>query len=270
MTLKRILTAVAISLLCGSLAPAHAATPPATSLTKGEPDYSAWNAILKKHYDPRRGMNYRALKAGDMAALGELRQRLGRVDVASLNRNQQLAYWINLYNVNVVATVAEKHPIKSIRALSTDPVVRLNIFNKELVPFHGGKISLNTIENKNIREGFKDARIHFAINCAALSCPPIRESAYTGAAVQEQLDAQTRKFLDGPMGARVSRNGSKTVVKTTKIMKWFDKDFDAWGGGRLAFIRKYVSDDKRKMIDAASGKVSLEYDDYNWDLNDAR
>lgn len=241
----------------------------AAGVTAGEPDYSAWTALLRKHYDERKGMNYRALKATDMATLQQLRQNLARVNVGSLDRNQQLAYWINLYNINVVAIVAEKYPVKSIRDISTDPIARLNVFKKDSVPFGSGKISLNDIENDRIRKGFKDARIHFAINCAARSCPPIRgEGAYTGKDLNAQLDQQTRDFLNGPLGAVVTTKADKSaVVAVTKIMDWFGDDFDSWGGGRATFVRRYVPADKQRMIDLAE-KLAFEYDDYDWALND--
>lgn len=252
----------------GAKTPARRAA--GAEVTRSEPDLSAWTALLRRHYDEQRGMNYAALKR-DMAAVQQLRQQMARVDVASLTRDQQLAYWINLYNVNVAAIVAEKYPIKSIRDLSTDPIRRLNIFDKKLVPFAGGTISLNEIEHERIRKGFKDPRIHFAINCAAASCPPIRgEGAFTGANLNQQLDAQTRKFLDGPNGAVVTTKNGTTVVRTTKIMDWFGEDFDQWGGGRVAFIRKYVSGARRAALDAAGKSVKLEYATYDWKLNDAR
>lgn len=259
---------IALAVHCYASEVAEAPVAKTGGLTRGEPDYSTWDALLKKHYTERGGMNYRALKATDMAALQQLRQRLGQVDVASLNRDQQLAYWINLYNVNVVAIVAEKYPVKSIRDLSTDPIRRLNIFDKKLVPFGNGKISLNDIENERIRKGFKDARIHFAINCAARSCPPIRqEGAYRGANLSAQLDQQTRAFLNGPSGVVVTKKKDGTaVVRTTKIMDWFGDDFDQWGGGRVPFLRKYLTGERAAAL--GTGKVSVEYSDYDWGLND--
>src|ERR1051325_1101879 len=77
-----------------------------------EPDYSAWNALLQRYYDPAHGMDYAHLKARDAATLERLRQGLGRVNLAELDRKSQLAYWINVYNVNVVATIVENYPTK--------------------------------------------------------------------------------------------------------------------------------------------------------------
>lgn len=233
-----------------------------------EPDYSAWNQILHKYYDPARGMDYGALKTHDAATLEGLRQRLGRVNAAALNPKQQLAYWINVYNINTAATIVESYPVASIRDLSTDPIIHLNVFKKERVPFGGVKLSLDQVENEKIREGFHDPRIHFAINCAARSCPPVRTEAYTGAAVDAQLNDQVRRFMAGPLGARFETTGDGVTVHVTKIMDWFSKDFEQWGGGKAAFLRRYVPAAEQKLIDRAGGKLDFRYDDYDWALND--
>lgn len=240
--MKRTLLAAAVLLLL-----------PLTAQAQTEPDYSAWTQILKTYYDPARGMDYAGLKARDFATVQKIRQQLARVKPLTLSKKQQLAYWINVYNVNTVATILENYPVASIRDISTDPIVRLNVFKKERVQSEGTLISLDTIENERIRDGFHDPRIHFAINCAAKSCPPIRPEAYNGANVDAQLDDQVRKFL--ATHVRV-RDG---VVHTTKIMDWFSKDFDNWAGGKLAFLRRYMKID---------GNPDFEYDDYDWALND--
>jgi hypothetical protein len=230
----------------------------AVSAYGAEPDYSVWGTILQKHYDETRGMDYRALKATSLPLLQNLRTRLGAVDPNVLTRDQQLAYWINVYNINVAALIAENYPVKSIRALSTDPIVRLNVFRKDIVPFGRGKLSLNDVENDKIRAAFRDPRVHFAINCAAKSCPPIRPTPYTGTNLGAQLDDQVRKFI-ARGGVRVEQRGGKTIVHTTKIMDWFEDDFR---GGALPFLRRYMKID--------GDRVSISYDDYDWDLNDRR
>src|SRR5262245_20448072 len=101
-------------------------------VSAADPDYRLWQELLSKHYDPAKGMNYKGLKT-DKAALDRLRGQLAAVDVGSLSRPEQLAYWINLYNVNVVGVVVDNYPVESIRDISTDPIVRLNVFKKPYV-----------------------------------------------------------------------------------------------------------------------------------------
>lgn len=228
-----------------------------------------WNRLLAAYYNPTHGLDYKALKARDAATLQSIRQQLGRVNVAALTPKQQLAHWINVYNVNTVATIVEGYPTKSIRDLSTEPIIRLNVFKKERVPVGNARLSLDAVENEKIRDGFKDPRIHFAINCAARSCPPIRTEAFTGEKLDAQLDEQARAFLNGPFGARFQRDGDDLVITVTKIMDWFSDDFEKWGGGKAAFIRKYVPADKQRLIDQAK-EIDFEYDDYDWALNDWR
>lgn len=234
----------------------------------GEPDSSTWNRLLRTYDDPARGIDYAHLKSNDAAALEQVRQSLGRVDIRSLTPKQQLAYWINLYNVNVVSTVVQRYPVKSIRDISTDPIIRMNVFKNDTVPFGGTNISLNTIENDKIRSGFHDPRIHFAINCASRSCPPIRPEAYSGERVDVQLDDQVRKFVAGP-GVRIESRDGKTIVHTTKIMDWFGEDFEKWGGGKIPFLRRYLPPEKARLL-PQTGTMTVEYDDYDWSLNDWR
>jgi hypothetical protein len=209
-------------------------------------------------------MDYAALRSGDAAALAQLRRMLGRVDPAALTPQQRLAYWINLYNVNVAGIVVDHYPIDSIRDLSTDPLVRLNVFKKPLVPFGSGAISLNDIENERLRQPFHDPRIHFAINCGARSCPPLRREAYTGAHIGEQLDDQARAFAAGS-GVRLEQRGDTTVVHTTKIMQWFKEDFETWSQGPIAFLQRVLPVQKRIPT---GNDIKIEYDDYDWTLND--
>jgi hypothetical protein len=231
------------------------------------PDYSAWQSLLSKYYDPAKGMSYKALKANDLAALKQLRGRMSQVDVKTLSPKDQLAYWINLYNISVVGIVVDNYPVESIRDISTDPITRLNVFKKPSVAVLGGALSLDDIENVKIREGFKDPRIHFAINCAAVSCPPIRPEPYVGARLDQQLDDQTRRFLTGPLGVRMKEDGGELELRVTKIMDWFADDFERWGGGRVAFLRKHLPAAQQKRL-AAAKEIDLEFQDYDWALND--
>lgn len=244
---------------------AHRVSPPA-SLSAAEPDYSAWNRLLATYYDPARGMDYAGLKARDSAALRDLRNALGRVDATRLTPKPQLAYWINLYNVSVVGVVVDHYPVESVLDVSSNRLIRHDVFKRPWVSVPSGRISLNDIENEKIRAVFKDPRIHFAINCAAKSCPPIRSEAYVGARIDAQLDDQVRRFAAGP-GVRVEKRGARIVVYTSEIMKWFRDDFEKWGGGEEAFLRRHLPREKAAQL---APSIALRYDDYDWTLNDWR
>ncbi len=271
--MRRLLTLViALALPAAACAKSGAHHQPgsvgATSPAAVEPDYSVWNRLLATWYDPGHGMNYAGLKVRDAAALRELRTSLARVDATRLPPAQQLAYWINLYNINVVGVVVDHYPVDSILDISSNPLIRHDVFKRASVAVAGGKLSLNDVENEKIRAQFRDPRIHFAINCGAKSCPPIRSEAYVGDRLDEQLDDQVRRFAAGP-GVRIVRSGARTVVYTSKIMKWFRDDFDQWGGGGEAFLRRYLPAEKAARL-GSSSNPTLEYDDYDWTLNDWR
>jgi hypothetical protein len=253
------LTLVLLGLLLAAL-PAAAVNPP---------DYKPWGDLLAKYYDPAKGMNYKALKANDKKTLDELRRQMAQVDPQALPKNDQLAYWINLYNISVVNVVVENYPVASIRDISTDFIAHLNVFKKDYVQTKKGPMSLNDVENEKIRNHFMDPRIHFAINCAAKSCPPIRTEPYAGARIDQQLDDQARRFLNGPHGVKIGADGSDLVLHVTKILDWFSKDFESWGGGQVKFVTKFLAPDKQKRLAGNHGDVDLQFDDYSWKLNDA-
>lgn len=231
-----------------------------------EPDYSPWSGLLQKYYDRGKGMDYAGLKKNDYATLRKLSDDLAKVNVGTLSKPEQLAFWINLYNISTVRLIVDNYPMKSIRDLSTDPIVRLNVFKKPLVRQGGATLALNDIENDRIREGFKDPRIHFAINCAARSCPPMRNEAFTGARVSEQLDDTARQFFSAPGAVRIEGGAGRFTMTTSKVLDWFEDDFKQWGGGVVALSMKYLPPEKSRLI--AGSKVSIEYFDYDWNLND--
>ncbi len=130
----------------------------------------------------------------------------------------------------------------------------------------GKGLSLNGLE-KRLREQSKDPRIHFALNCASRSCPPIRAEAYTASELNGQLDDAARTFLASPRALTVRTEKGKTTIFANKIFDWYADDFKA-SGGALAFIAKYGPDGAKDAI--AGGRAKLEFSDYDWSLNAAK
>ncbi len=219
----------------------------ATLTANAQPNYQAYNSILSKYVSNTGEVDYKALKRNTVL-LKRVTQDFSRQSPSSQWSNaEQLAFWINAYNVFTLQLIVDNYPLKSIMDLDggkTWDVKRINI---------GGKLySLNQIENDIIRPQFKDPRIHFALNCAAKSCPPLYNKAYLPAQLDSQLDERTRAFI---------RSNSNTLnekaVIISRIFEWYKSDF----GDLPVFLNKYAGV-------KISPQAKIIYADYNWSLNE--
>ncbi|PKV48154.1 uncharacterized protein DUF547 [Aquimarina sp. MAR_2010_214] len=164
-------------------------------------------------------------------------------------REEKLAYWINAYNAYTIKLVIDSYPLKSIKDLD-DP------WGKKFFKIDGVWHSLGELEHKILRK-FGDPRIHFAINCASISCPVVWNRAYTADNLNTALDHQTEKFINDPTRNTITKD--KVIV--SKIFTWYKKDFKVNGGNVKDFINRYAS----IKIDKQSKKG---YKEYNWKLNE--
>ena len=163
------------------------------------------------------------------------------------SKNRELAYWINVYNAFTIKLILKNHPLKSIRDLNGGEPW------KEIWINLGGKsYSLNNIEHDIIRPKFNDPRIHFAVNCAAKSCPPIQNFAFTEDNVQTKLDEVAGYFINNSGLNQITER----AIKVSKIFEWYSSDF----GNIIAFLNKYCQTQ-------ISSKAKVEYLDYDWSLN---
>lgn len=228
------------------------------SVHAAEPDWSVYSAVLQKNVGrstvdgiSTNFVNYAGIKA-DHRWPGVVKM-IAEYPAGNLkSRQEKLAFYINAYNVLVIDLIVKNHPVRDINDLgdSANPV-----WKRTAGTVAGRSMSLDYLEHKIVRP-FGDARIHFALNCGALSCPDLRGEAYTAAKLYEQLWAQTNAFLkNAGKGLRVDP-GAKTV-HVTKLFEWFAEDFK---GGTEAFVRKY-----RKDIPA--GYKYVADIEYKWRLN---
>ncbi len=229
------------------------------------PDHADYDALLRK-YVAGDGVRYAAWHANtaDRGLLSRYVARMQTADVSALagskgGREAQLAFWLNLYNATTLDLVLGSYPVKSIKDLGAPK----SPWERELVTVEGRKLSLNAIENDVIRPTFQDPRIHFALNCAAKSCPPLRKGAYLPDSLSRQLDEQTKSFL---ADERFTRFDGKTLV-LSKIFEWYAKDFETAAGSTIAWVRPYVAS---LAALPAGAKVDVKYADYDWSLNEAR
>jgi phosphoribosylaminoimidazole-succinocarboxamide synthase len=208
------------------------------------------DSLLQKHVSATGQVNYKGLKA-DKAALDAYLQVLSdNVPVDSTSRAEQMAYWINAYNAFTLDLIVRNYPTASILRFDNGKT-----WDVKRIALGKRKYSLNQIENEILRPQFKDPRIHFAINCAAQSCPPLWNHAFTADNLDSALEARTRAFVND----RQFNTLKKQSIKLSKIFDWYAADF----GNIQQFINRYA-DTK------VSKSAPVTFNEYNWDLNDAK
>jgi hypothetical protein len=234
-------------------------------------DHSALDAVLRRNV-AADGVRYAAL-AADRGGLDQYLARVGAVTDSAYRswpRSEQLAYLINSYNAIVLRQVLDAYPIK--RSLAPAALVRPANSVWQIAGFFGGtrhnvagqRLTLDDIEHKLLRATLKEPRIHAALVCAAVSCPPLRAEAYRADRIEAQLDDQMRRFLADPKRNRVDR--ARGEVRLSEIFKWFAEDFGG-ADGIIPFVARYMDAPTRAWLNA--GRVRVTYFDYDWNLNDA-
>ena len=244
--------------------PRWSAHDPASMQVIGHED---WTRLLQAYTRPSDDgvvrFDYAGLAAGDRAALDGYIARLTTVSVSGLNRGEQLAYWINLYNALTVQVVLDDYPVSSILKISISPgFFSIGPWGKKLVSIEGEEVSLDDIEHRILRPIWQDPRIHYAVNCASIGCPNLIDTAYTADRVDVLLEANAIAYVNHPRGAEL-RGGALPV---SSIYDWFQEDFGGSETGVLAHLRKYARPELLRDL-----KLVFEIDsyDYDWSLNEA-
>jgi len=233
---------------------------PAASDSVG-PDNSLFTQVLRDNVKNEL-VNYQAIKADKRFA--DYIDLLQKTDPNTISKKTRLTFWINVYNAFTIKIVVDQYPIKSIMSKTAYAFGKSN-FQKKLVTINGVKYSLNDIENEIIRP-YGDPRIHFAINCAALSCPPLRDEAFEPTRLNEQMEEQTRNFLNNPQ--KNSFDFMKKQAKLSKVFDWFKEDFEKYTTSVPEFISRYLSAEQAQQLRSAGKSFKIDHHDYNWDLND--
>lgn len=228
-------------------------------------DFKGWDGLLKKYVGPTTidgvrlaGVNYAGIKKDP--AYGKLIADLKSFSPATLKTLQEkMTFWINTYNVMAVKMVVDHYPVDSIKDAGS---LFESVWKKKVGVVGGKEVTLNDIEHETLRK-MGDPRIHVAIVCASVSCPDLRNEAYTADKLDAQLDDQFRKFLENRgKGLQVDRG--KKRVTLSKIFDWFEDDFKP-KGGVLPFLARYAPEKDRAFLKKRG--VDVSYLDYNWDLN---
>ena len=212
--------------------------------------FSDADAFLKANVSPSGGVYYEEIKK-DPAALNGLVKQIANYNYKAADTKTKKAFLIIAYNILTIKNVVDIYPMSL-------PTCVNGFFDKKKFNVAGTQMTLSDIENKKIRPTFKDSRTHFALVCAAKSCPPLANYAYMPAKVEAQLDAVTKKALNNRNFIRVSSD--KKSVQYSEIFNWYKDDFLAEAGSILEYINKY----RTTAIPSSYSQGSYTY---NWNLN---
>lgn len=220
--------------------------------------HDMWTSLLSKYASEDGKVNYAGFKK-DMALFERYLDLLrnNRPDPNKWTEAEQIAYWINAYNAFTVKLIVDNYPIKSIKDITTVNIPLLNSpWTINFFEIGGESFNLDKIEHKILRKEFDEPRIHFAINCASVSCPRLRNEAFTAEKLNEQLDSQATYFLN-KSGKNIL---AEKVLKLSKIFSWFTGDFTK-RTTLVEFLNRYAEVE-------ISEKAKIEYLDYYWELNE--
>ncbi|MGH7334435.1 MAG: DUF547 domain-containing protein [Candidatus Rokuibacteriota bacterium] len=229
-------------------------------------DHTAWDAFLAKYVDGKHPsginrVNYKAVSPEDRKSLEDYLTRLQAVLIAGYNRNEQRAYWINLYNAQTVKIILDYYPVTSIRKIKIPPgLFTIGPWDGKVVTVEGERLSLNDIEHRILRPIWKDPKIHYAINCASLGCPNLSPVAFTAPNTESRLTQYASDYINHPRGASFKRNR----LKVSSIYVWFQEDFGGNHAGVVQHLKQFATGDLAKQLQAHDGGLD---DDYDWNLN---
>ncbi|MCH4822135.1 DUF547 domain-containing protein [Gramella lutea] len=213
-------------------------------------DHGIWDELLKKHVDDAGMVDYKGFQ-NDRKKLNEYLNLLSDQKLDdSWSTDEVLAYYINLYNAYTVDLILRNYPVKSIKDIN-------GAWTSEFVMIGDTEISLGGIENSLLRK-MNEPRIHFAINCASISCPKLLNEAYTAEKIEEQLEKVTKEFVNSEKNEIAGSS-----VKLSSIFDWYKGDFTEKGKSLIDYVNMYS---ETKIESGAS----ISYKEYNWNLNEAK
>ncbi|HHJ49386.1 MAG TPA: DUF547 domain-containing protein [Phaeodactylibacter sp.] len=209
--------------------------------------HDLWDELLRKYVSSSGYVNYVGMRSEKANLDKYLAQLAANPPQKGWSRNEEMAYWINAYNAFTVKLILDHYPVKSIRDIHSG-----NPWDVKWIELGGNTYSLNQIENDKLRKRFGDARIHFAVNCAARSCPPLLNRAWTASSLSQTLDQRAKVFINNPKYNQIS----PSAAKVSKIFEWYAADF----GDLRTFLNKY----SKMSLEAGA---TIQYLEYDWSLN---
>ena len=212
-------------------------------------NHDVWNTLLQKHVSDQGNVNYKGFKADKTKFNSYLKLLSETPPQDAWSKDETLAYWMNVYNAFTVKLILDNYPTKSIKDIDGP-------WNQRFIKIGAKWYTLNDVEHKIIRK-MDEPRIHFALVCAAVSCPRLYNKAFTAKDLESDFVLLTKEFLNDPSKNELSEN----EIKLSKIFKWYGGDFKTKDTSLIDFLNKYSDV-------TISDKAKKSYKDYNWTLNE--
>ncbi len=212
-------------------------------------NHNTWNDLLQKHVSNEGNVSYKGFKADNRKFNSYLKSLSDNPPQDTWSQDETLAYWMNVYNAFTIKLILDNYPTESIKDINGPWSHRFIRIDKKWY-------TLNDVEHRIIRK-MDEPRIHFALVCAAVSCPRLYNKAFTAENLEKDLSLLTRGFLSDPEKNNLSANS----IKLSKIFKWYGGDFKKNGNTLIGFLNQYSD-----VTISSNAKKS--YKDYNWALNE--
>ncbi|WP_298303507.1 DUF547 domain-containing protein [uncultured Erythrobacter sp.] len=223
-------------------------------------DHSRFDALLKQYVvEGDNGVNlvrYEQLQSEAADELTAYLTAMQEIAIEDFGRDEQFAFWANLYNAATLDVIIQNYPVDSIRDIG---ILSLGPWDDEVVTVSGRTLTLNNIEHDIMRPDWQDVRVHYAVNCASIGCPNLGTEAFTGAKLEEQLEAAASAYVNHPRGF----GGEPGKIVASNIYDWYQGD---WGTEQdvLDHAREYAVGPTAALLENA--EIISGYD-YDWGLN---
>ena len=183
--------------------------------------------------------------------------------ISNYNRNEQKAFWINVYNALTIDVVLSRFPVVSIRTINISPeLLSQGPWGAKLFIVEGEKLSLDDIEHRILRPIWKDNRVHYAVNAAALGSPNLQPLAFTGENTEALLEKGAREFINHPRGVDIQKNR----LQVSSIYVWFQEDFGRDAEDLMEHWQQYANPKLTDALEKYNGGLTHDFD---WRLNGA-
>ena len=226
-------------------------------------DHRDWDEILHAYlFLDENGIHrfdYAGVAETDSARLDRYLEQMSLIEISAYNREVQRAYWINLYNALTVREVLRFYPVSSIRDISSG-FFSFGPWDKKVIEIEGEELTLNDIEHRILRPIWRDARLHYALNCASLGCPNLQLPVFTADNTDAMLDRAAREFINHPRAAQVVDG----KLQVSSIYVWFIDDFGGDDAGVIRHLQQYAN---RPLANDLQEMQLIDNDDYDWNLN---